>query len=517
MNQNDNDLNEFILPGEFKPLAKRQSCISKAFSYAQGGNVNAQTNPQHNPNSYIDYDIFAKGVAVFLQKLILDDINRHADPNNPFNLNYNYPPTESELYNKFSVDSISTTYVIDILITNSSIPQVSDIYKFLKFLKRKLDFIPPNLILTCIYLKRICDTANITLNLSNYRLLFLVTLIIAQKIWMEPYKKTNEFACIFPDSYNKDQLRLYERDLLTIIYHNTKIQPTEYSNLYQILKDLSKEVDVVNNSDISNSKSVAASINSAYPPSFHSEATNTSIPSKNSVSSDTYRQPNNSSKDFSINTIKSDINSYNNTTRFDNIPSKPINKLNRQLKGDVIDLRKKGLTYDQIKSNGYTIYDFIHSQFQIPDLIDANFTLIDLLNVKKEIEDSNGNIIETNYYTINELKLQGRFKILEFTSLGYELDDLKYAGYLAKDYIASGITIRQLVQNNYTVDDLIRLKFTPLQLHESGINTGDNTLSLPVNFQNKQLIQLPNDAMNKLTINELNEDLKIPTETNAIH
>mmetsp|Transcript_19638 Transcript_19638/g.17830 ORF Transcript_19638/g.17830 Transcript_19638/m.17830 type:complete len:503 (-) Transcript_19638:605-2113(-) len=453
MNQNDNDLNEFILPGEFKPLAKRQSCISKAFSYAQGGNVNAQTNPQHNPNSYIDYDIFAKGVAVFLQKLILDDINRHADPNNPFNLNYNYPPTESELYNKFSVDSISTTYVIDILITNSSIPQVSDIYKFLKFLKRKLDFIPPNLILTCIYLKRICDTANITLNLSNYRLLFLVTLIIAQKIWMEPYKKTNEFACIFPDSYNKDLLKVCEQNLLTILYNDTKIQPIEYSNNYQNLKDLSKLVEVTTinynyNFDFNDTHSISGSITSAVTPSV------TTSPNLNNHSID------------SVNPIFNENQFSNITTNINSNTTGKNNKLNRPLKGDVKELTKNGISYEQIKSNGYTIYDFIYSGCKIPDLVDAKFTLSDLLNVKKGITDSNGCVVETSY-SIYELREQGRFKISDFISLGYTLKDVRYAGYLAEDYITSGITKCQLFENGYTVEDLPRLKFIPLEVYES--------------------------------------------------
>jgi len=199
--------------------------------------------------------MLARGVSVHLFNWMIEDLHKSNSSTSLSNTKYNIPPIEPKEYTEFTCDNITISSIdveVGQLVVSKAIPSIYDIYKYLNYFKEKIKFIPPNLILTCIYLKRICDTANILLHISNYRLLFTVSLIIAQKIWMEPYKQTKEFAVLFPDNYNKDQLRLWERDLLSIIYNDTKIEPSPYRNMYGNLKNNSKSVTVfavfVNNS-----------------------------------------------------------------------------------------------------------------------------------------------------------------------------------------------------------------------------------------------------------------------------
>jgi len=237
-----------------------------------------------------------------------------------------------------------------------------------------------------------------------------VSLIIAQKIWMEPYKQTKEFAILFPDNYNKDQLRLWERDLLAIIYNDTKIEPSLYGKIYADLKYLGK---------YSNSNT-----NEIYP---------------NIVTS--------ISDSFSVRTEDTMNKNVKN-------PSKR----------NLLDLYRNGVKNNQLKALGYSIYDFIDAGFQILDLRFANFSLKELLNVERQSRQPNGEMVITSYFTVFDLREQGGFTITDFLKEGFSLSDLKSSGFVELNFRNCGVSIRNLVEAGYSKQDLINLHFSPIQI-----------------------------------------------------
>mmetsp|Transcript_19659 Transcript_19659/g.17847 ORF Transcript_19659/g.17847 Transcript_19659/m.17847 type:complete len:243 (+) Transcript_19659:59-787(+) len=224
---------QFIRDRIVTPVSSRKTLLS----FAHGVSPNNLFNKRLS-FSYIDFEMLVKGVSVML----LDMMIFYQKISSKNQSDYDILPIEPEIYinlncTKIAINSLDSK--VNKLIEWKIIPSIQDIIKYLYYTKIQTAYIPPILIIASIYLKIICQLGNISLNINNYRLLFTVCLIKAQKLWDDSYKCTEIFAKLFPENYNEENLSQWESDIMKIIIYNTDISALSYEYMYTSLETLS--------------------------------------------------------------------------------------------------------------------------------------------------------------------------------------------------------------------------------------------------------------------------------------
>ena len=93
-------------------------------------------------------------------------------------------------------------------------------------------------IIALIYLNRITAMSGVPLSIINWRGLWTVSIMLAQKMWDDRPLKTSAFAQILP-TVTKYQLRDMEMKALALIQFSTGVKPSLYAKYYFELRSLS--------------------------------------------------------------------------------------------------------------------------------------------------------------------------------------------------------------------------------------------------------------------------------------
>jgi len=364
--------------------------------------------------TYSDTQEIIKGTAMYLKDMMAHHYFLKNSPDKIFNNRYDIKHDKDDIFynsifqklNCKETNSPEDTY----LMKNKEICSICDIYKFMIYFNHKMEIIPPFYVIGLIYIERICNS-DILINPNNYKILFIVAMVMAQKIFSNNhYKQTKSFSCLFPKSYTKELLRLWERELLYTIYHNTKINITEYKQMYKKIKS---KADIINSMII---------WNQGFEGSIDVNAGNV--------------------KNIQLNCF-------------------PVLK---EVQQELLKMISDKAPISLLKEK-FSAHNFILAGYEIVDLVtEFNFTVEDFLKCK--IIDKDGNIVCP--FSFSSIREQGGFTIKNFLDAKLKIINLKDAGFQAHEFIRSGYTAKKLLEAGYTISELQNIGFSKKHLEAVG-------------------------------------------------
>ena len=122
-----------------------------------------------------------------------------------------------------------------------TVPTVDTTYRYISGIFRGARYSPECNIITLVYINRISTTHRIPLTMSNWRSLWLVSVILAQKVWDDIPLRTSSFTKIVP-AYSKRALRDMESKALDLLQYLTSVKPSLYAKYYFELRQLFTEI-----------------------------------------------------------------------------------------------------------------------------------------------------------------------------------------------------------------------------------------------------------------------------------
>ena len=139
------------------------------------------------------------------------------------------------------------------------------------------------------------------------------------------------------------------------------------------------------------------------------------------------------------------------------------------------ELNTAGYTIREIKSAGYTPQEIYNSGFiNIEDLKAGGYTVNDLRTITPSYSITD--YIDSGYYTISDLRLAGYTgtQVVDEPSVGFTLFDLKANGYTAaqlktEDNLSGIFSLRNLIDEGYSRNELLEADYTSTQLSEEGL------------------------------------------------
>ena len=96
-------------------------------------------------------------------------------------------------------------------------------------------------IIALVFINRITAVHTLPLTMLNWRSLWLVAIILAQKVWDDRPLKTSAFVHIIP-AYTKKLLRDLELNALQLLQYLTNVKPSLYARYYFELRELFTEI-----------------------------------------------------------------------------------------------------------------------------------------------------------------------------------------------------------------------------------------------------------------------------------
>jgi len=123
------------------------------------------------------------------------------------------------------------------LILSHKCPTVNNMYLFMRHLHDSVGFSPEANIIALIYTIRTTTHYGITMNYSNWRMIWVAFAILAQKVWDENSKPTAVFVGVMPGT-TKQQLRDLEYIGLFLLHFNTTVTASLYTQYLQELQSL---------------------------------------------------------------------------------------------------------------------------------------------------------------------------------------------------------------------------------------------------------------------------------------
>ena len=105
---------------------------------------------------------------------------------------------------------------VPLYIQSSITPFTYTITRYLVLLKEHARYPTECNIIALIYTNRITAMGSMALTMQNWRAVWVVSIILAQKMWDDLPLKTSSFACILP-SFTKQLLRTLELQALNLI------------------------------------------------------------------------------------------------------------------------------------------------------------------------------------------------------------------------------------------------------------------------------------------------------------
>lgn len=119
-------------------------------------------------------------------------------------------------------------------------PPVGYIFKFLKVIFDCAQFSVECLILALIFVNRLIGKSGLALDAKNWRLVVVISLIVAQKVWDDRSLINAQFAMICP-MFSLDKLNLLEQVYLRALQFDISVSPHLYAKYYFELRTLSAD------------------------------------------------------------------------------------------------------------------------------------------------------------------------------------------------------------------------------------------------------------------------------------
>lgn len=135
-----------------------------------------------------------------------------------------------------SEDEVLRNHIID-----GSVPTIDTIYRYMSLIYRNGRYTPECHIIGLVFINRITAVHHLPLTMLNWRSLWLVAIILAQKVWDDRPLRTSTFSKIIP-SFSKQHLRKLEANALHLLQYLTNVKPSLYAKYYFELRDLFTEI-----------------------------------------------------------------------------------------------------------------------------------------------------------------------------------------------------------------------------------------------------------------------------------
>lgn len=120
-------------------------------------------------------------------------------------------------------------------------PTIDTIYRYISLIYRGAGYSPECNIIALVFINRITTTHGILLTMQNWRALWLVAVILAQKVWDDKPRRTSAFTAILP-SFPRKTLRDMESKALELLDYLTSVKPSLYAKYYFELRQLFTEI-----------------------------------------------------------------------------------------------------------------------------------------------------------------------------------------------------------------------------------------------------------------------------------
>ena len=114
-------------------------------------------------------------------------------------------------------------------------------YRYISLIYRGAGYSPECNIIALVFLNRITTMHTIPLTAFNWRALWLITVILSQKVWDDKPLKTSAFTTILP-SISRKCLRDMETKALELLQYMTSVKPSLYAKYYFELRQLFTEI-----------------------------------------------------------------------------------------------------------------------------------------------------------------------------------------------------------------------------------------------------------------------------------
>ena len=124
------------------------------------------------------------------------------------------------------------------------VPPLMEIMSFLNHLYQNNQYSPSCNIIALTYMMRMCFMYQVRLTLTNWRLIWISAISLAQKVWDDYEFKSTKFLALIP-SASKSQVARAERKFLSLIRWHTTLKPSEYALNYFELRKTFRDITLV--------------------------------------------------------------------------------------------------------------------------------------------------------------------------------------------------------------------------------------------------------------------------------
>lgn len=137
-------------------------------------------------------------------------------------------------------------------ILNKNVPFFYSVFRFMVHLYEQTRYSKECNIIALIYINRITTSNKMALTASNWRICWIVSIMVAQKVWSSKPLRSGNFSKIYPD-IRKTFLKRAESSFVSLMQFNTRICPSLYARYYLDLNQLYKHLaEIYKIEDISN-------------------------------------------------------------------------------------------------------------------------------------------------------------------------------------------------------------------------------------------------------------------------
>jgi len=131
------------------------------------------------------------------------------------------------------------------------VPLIDTIFRFLECLQAFAGYSYECNIIALVYIKRMRENMNISLQMNSWRGLWVGSIIVAQKIWDDQPLKTSSFKKLLPN-ISKHDLNQLERKILQLLAYSTSVKPSIYARIYFELNEIYNILSMCNNNSSNN-------------------------------------------------------------------------------------------------------------------------------------------------------------------------------------------------------------------------------------------------------------------------
>jgi len=126
-------------------------------------------------------------------------------------------------------------------IVGNRVPLLYTVFRFLRYLYTGARYSPECNIMALVYINRLTSMNHMPLTVHNWRAIWLVTIMLAQKVWDDKPLRSSGFIMLLPTLELKD-LRRMEYRTLHLMKFITGVKPSLYAKYYFELRQLYSDI-----------------------------------------------------------------------------------------------------------------------------------------------------------------------------------------------------------------------------------------------------------------------------------